>query len=63
MNILLIEDGSATLHLGNYSDLVERFKREAQVVAAKRAPVRVQEKAERIAREAGHDDRPMALRD
>jgi ATP-binding cassette subfamily F protein 3 len=40
-NILLVEDGTAELHPGNYTDLMERFKREAAEVsaAAKAQPV------------------------
>ncbi|HXI14689.1 MAG TPA: ABC-F family ATP-binding cassette domain-containing protein [Thermoanaerobaculia bacterium] len=35
-NVLLVEDGEAESHYGNYSDLVEKFKAEAAVVADKK---------------------------
>ena len=35
--VLVIDDGEATQYPGNYSDLVERFRREAGEVAARRA--------------------------
>jgi ATP-binding cassette subfamily F protein 3 len=34
--ILIVEDGEAVLHSGTYSDLVERFRREAQQVSTRR---------------------------
>jgi ATP-binding cassette, subfamily F, member 3 len=43
-HILLLEDGSAVLYAGNYSELVERFRREADVVAANRIPAKSAQK-------------------
>lgn len=38
-HVLIIEEGEARLHTGNYSDVVERFRREAQQVSARRPAV------------------------
>jgi ATP-binding cassette subfamily F protein 3 len=46
-HILLVEDGVATLYPGNYSDLVERFKREAEMVAQNRIPAKSGQKNSR----------------
>lgn len=38
-NILLVEDGEAEVHSGNYSDLVRKFAAQAAELAERRAPV------------------------
>jgi ATP-binding cassette subfamily F protein 3 len=35
-NVLLVEDGEATAHYGNYSDLVAKFKAEAEQISRNR---------------------------
>ena len=55
-NIILVEDGTAEVHSGNYTDLVERFK------AGVTIPPRV-EVVSRVAASAGEDRLKPALQD
>ncbi|MHB0969436.1 MAG: ABC-F family ATP-binding cassette domain-containing protein [Thermoanaerobaculia bacterium] len=50
--ILIVEEGEAELHAGNYSDLIARFKEESAILASKKAPPQPQ----MIARDAGRSD-------